>query len=139
MREKFEIHALQFAICALMSALDRTFYGAKKIPEWRLLAGSFNVDIRERTSNSEIVVEIHPIEWPEGSMVWCKMIFSGKRWDPYKGTVRAAHIPGLEDFSFYGPGILSFSKVSPCFLHIEGNPTLERVFGKEAEANPAQQ
>ena len=126
-KKRMEIHALQLSICALMFALDRTFFG--KVPEWKPLIRGFDVDIKAHSS-FEVAVEIHPVEWPEGSVVHCGMNFDGKKWDAYKGTLRAQHISGLEEVHFYGPNVPHLSRVK-CRSDIEGNPVLERVFGKK--------
>ena len=91
MGSKREIHALDYAVCDLMAALDRLFF--KKVEGWELNRNGFNIGVEAGEYSRERLVRTFPINWPSPSTVVCRFERFGRYgWTAYKGVVYAEHI-----------------------------------------------
>lgn len=110
---KAEIHALTYAICELMVALDRLFF--RNIEGWELNRNGLDFEIEPGRYEKERLVKIYPLNWPQPSAVICRFDQRGELgWTAYKGSVHALHINFNFEFrtGFDGQNIIIESRDS---------------------------
>jgi len=96
-KTRSEIHALEYSICELMSALDSMCY--RKIEGWELNRMGLDVTITDGPIDAERWVNIRPVGWPVPSEIFCRFYKSGDLgWTAFEGAVHALHIGFTLDF-----------------------------------------
>jgi|SRR3989344_3683150 len=100
MKMKREIHALDYAVVELVSALEGLFRFAINPLELKI-AGGLNIE-KDIRSVYEVRVRIRPVSWPEGSQIFARFHKGGEdAWKAFKGNFIATHLPSeFSDFHF---------------------------------------
>lgn len=98
MREKREIHALDYAVCEFITHLDAMFAGV--VDGWQLNVSGLNLEVEPGPIPSQVRVFIRPVGWPKGSQIMLRMVRQWYSpdfgsWAPFEGVIVAPHINGF--------------------------------------------
>lgn len=100
---KREIHALDYAIVELVSALDQLFRFAVN-PIALQIAGGLNTEVEEH-SPIEMQVRVRPTSWPNTSWIFIRFQKNMREgegsWKAFEGRLIARHLPEeVSEFRF---------------------------------------
>lgn len=91
MKARREIHALDYAICMAMSALDIVFH--RHCEWWRINKG-FNIEIEDlrHTSSMDAYVHVRPVGWREDEYIVlrCRKFYE---WKAFEAFVFSSRLP----------------------------------------------
>lgn len=99
MNARREIHGLDYAICVLVSILDKVFRGRC---DWWTVGRGLDIEILDRQDgpSKDVLVQIRPVGWRKDEYIVARCHWGGGEWYVFEGHVDSLRLPGDLGFQF---------------------------------------